>query len=166
MAYAQELIDTIILNVTVEKEAVPSIFPEIQAYVDKVVRKAEQMPKRAGNKMAEKARLNQMNAINELHAICSGNLIGSITVEGDASTSYASYMVGTKSNDKGYYHLLHGRGAIDGKFMAFPWKCKGEMVYTMYVDGADPKNYMTKSQPKTEADIASIIEEEVANVLS
>lgn len=168
MASFSDLQDKITVTVNNPKVTIPT-HPAFQPIADDIQRrlsKLTHLKTTVGSRVANQARLNQMTAINELDAICSGSLYGSIRVQGGGGR----YTVGTTHTKKGYLYAHEGRPAIDnrprGHRMVYPYKCYGNIIGTWTVGAAKPKPWMRVSKPYTEADITRIVQEEVDNAMS
>lgn len=170
MAYNEYLEDEVTVNVDVTTRinlGYDPVFKDLSREIQKIVNRLKNKSKtKIGRRVAKEAQSNQMRSINELNAICSGKLFGSIRITGRGG----NYIIGTNSNDKGYYYLVLGRRSIDltgtGRIMVFQNKCKGELIKTQQVGPAAPKDYMKLSEPKTRLKIDSIVQQEIANVMA
>lgn len=170
MAYNEYLEDEVIVTVETPNRLTigyDPLFKELSREIQKVSNRLRGKAKtKIGRRVAKSAQSNQMRSINELNAICSGKLFGSIRITGRGG----NYIIGTSSNDKGYYYLVLGRRGIDltgtNRIMQFKNKCKGELIKTQRVGPAAPKDYMKLSEPKTRLNIDAIVRQEIANVVA
>lgn len=168
MPITDELQDHITVNVNVPSVNIPShpLFAPVVEDIQRKVSNLERLKPIVGSRVANRAKLNQMQSIKALDAICSGALYNSIRVQGGGN----EYRVGTNSSKNGYWYLINGRNAIDltgePRIMIFQHKCGGRWVKAKRVREAAPKNYMEHSRPNTERDIKQIVEEEVSHAMA